>query len=214
MKDLGRHLRAFALLALALFSGVTHAASQHQDSRTFTTSGTVTAGERVYLTSTGAVATAGVANTAIGVARSTEVSGGLVAVKLLYPTIAFTTSGTTNAGDVVYPAASGKISVTKAGCALGVAMTTTTATGSECEVSLWPTTTVWPSSIYRSTERTATGSEETIAHGLAVTPQIVLCEPSFLTTGSWTVTHGTHTATNVLITVAPANVKYRVIAIK
>lgn len=68
--------------------------------------------------------------------------------------------------------------------------------------------------VFVSAERTATGAEETIAHGLAVVPAKVLVIPTDLnvaTIGAFTVTEGTHTATNVLVTVTLSK-KYKVLA--
>lgn len=68
--------------------------------------------------------------------------------------------------------------------------------------------------VFISTERTATGSEETIAHGLGATPASVLVIPtdtSPATAGVFTVTEGTHTSTNVLVTVTSGK-KYKVFA--
>lgn len=69
--------------------------------------------------------------------------------------------------------------------------------------------------IYISAERTATGNEETIEHGLGATPSAVFCVPtdtSPATAGGFTVTEGSHTDTNVLVTVT-ASKKYKVIAL-
>lgn len=68
--------------------------------------------------------------------------------------------------------------------------------------------------VYASAERTATGSEESIAHGLGSTPShvfIVLTE--FASGLNVDVAEGTHTSTNVLVTIT-SGVKYKVLAFK
>src|SRR5258708_1283818 len=47
-----------------------------------------------------------------------------------------------------------------------------------------------------SSQLTGTGSAQNVAHGLGVTPSIVIAVP----TDGGTVTYGTHTSTNVVIT--------------
>lgn len=69
--------------------------------------------------------------------------------------------------------------------------------------------------MYASAERTATGSEESIAHGLGAVPALVLVIPtdtSPSTAGVFTALEGTHTGTNVLVTVT-ADKKYKVVAL-
>lgn len=69
-------------------------------------------------------------------------------------------------------------------------------------------------SIFVSTEQTGTGSAQNIAHGLGVTPTYVFLSPTDLapaTAGVYTVTEGTHTSTNVVVTVT-ASKKFKVIA--
>ena len=66
---------------------------------------------------------------------------------------------------------------------------------------------------FQSAERTATGSAESIPHGLGVTPSLVLCAVQD-TNGvalPHTIVEGTHTSTNIVLTVT-ANLKYKVIA--
>lgn len=69
--------------------------------------------------------------------------------------------------------------------------------------------------IYISAERTATGAEETVAHGLVVAPAHVLIIPTDTapaTAGVFTVTEGAHTTTNVLVTVTSGK-KYKIVAL-
>lgn len=69
--------------------------------------------------------------------------------------------------------------------------------------------------VFVSTEQTGTGAAQSIPHGLGVTPSKVFVTPTDLapaTTGQFTVTEGTHTATNVVVTVTSGK-KYKVIAI-
>ncbi len=66
---------------------------------------------------------------------------------------------------------------------------------------------------YKSGVRAATGSQETIAHGLGVTPSLVLVElvggPASY--AAPTITEGTHTSTNLLVTVT-SGWSYRIVA--
>jgi hypothetical protein len=65
-----------------------------------------------------------------------------------------------------------------------------------------------------STEQTGTGSAQNVAHGLGVAPAAVLIAPTDTapsTTGAYTVTEGTHTTTNVVVTVTSGK-KFKVLA--
>lgn len=65
-----------------------------------------------------------------------------------------------------------------------------------------------------STEVTATGSSQSVAHGLGVIPTKVLIIPSELPadlTGGWDVAPGSHTTTNVVVTVTTGS-KFMVMA--
>lgn len=65
-----------------------------------------------------------------------------------------------------------------------------------------------------STEQTGTGSAQNIAHGLGVVPSKVFVAPTDLTpatVGQYVVTEGTHTTTNVVVTVTTSK-KFKVIA--
>lgn len=66
---------------------------------------------------------------------------------------------------------------------------------------------------FQSAVRVATGSQETIAHGLGVVPKVVLIAVQD-NTGVATVVcvEGTHTSTNLLVTVT-SGAKYKVIAL-
>lgn len=68
------------------------------------------------------------------------------------------------------------------------------------------------SSYFTSTVQTGTGSAQNIAHGLGVTPSVVI---PFMTgaSGSPNITLGTATSTNCVITAA-SGVTYQVVAIK
>lgn len=68
--------------------------------------------------------------------------------------------------------------------------------------------------VFISTEQTGTGSAQNVAHGLGVTPSNVLVAPTDLTpatVGQYVVTEGTHTSTNVVVTVT-ASKKFKVLA--
>jgi hypothetical protein len=64
---------------------------------------------------------------------------------------------------------------------------------------------------FKSTEQTGTGSPQNIAHGLGVVPSVVTIQPSNLTGGVYVVVEGTHTSTNVVVTVTSGE-KYLVVA--
>ena len=64
---------------------------------------------------------------------------------------------------------------------------------------------------FKSTEQTGNGSPQNVAHGLGVTPSVVMIIPSNLTGGAYVVTEGTHTSTNVVVTVTNGE-KYLVVA--
>ena len=68
--------------------------------------------------------------------------------------------------------------------------------------------------VFKSSEQTGTGSAQNIAHGLAVTPGLVMIfptdtSPSML--GTYVVTEGSHGSTNVVVTVTSGK-KYMVVA--
>lgn len=66
--------------------------------------------------------------------------------------------------------------------------------------------------MFVSTEQTGDGMEQSIAHGLGVVPAAVLIVPTDTapaTAGDYTAVEGTHTSTNVLVTVTSGK-KYKV----
>jgi hypothetical protein len=69
--------------------------------------------------------------------------------------------------------------------------------------------------IFVSAEQTGTGAPQNIAHGMGVVPTYVMASPtdtSPATAGVYTVTEGTHTTTNVVVTVTSGK-KFKVLAI-
>lgn len=70
--------------------------------------------------------------------------------------------------------------------------------------------------VFVSAETTGTGSAQNVAHGLGVVPRYILVSPTehpgTPDTGAFDVAEGTHTSTNVVLTVT-ANVKFKVLAI-
>ena len=74
--------------------------------------------------------------------------------------------------------------------------------------------TVAKMSVFKSSEQTGTGSAQDIAHGLAVTPGLVMVFPTDLTPGTdgdYAMTEGSHGSTNVVVTVTSGK-KYMVVA--
>jgi len=67
--------------------------------------------------------------------------------------------------------------------------------------------------VFQSIEQTGNGSEQSIAHGFGAVPTLAFAIPTELTGGAYDVAYGTHTSTNVLVTVTSGE-KYRIIAIK
>lgn len=68
---------------------------------------------------------------------------------------------------------------------------------------------------FLSTEQTGTGSAQNVAHGLGVVPEIVIVYPtdtSPATVGVYTMVEGTHTTTNVVVTVTSGK-KFKVFAL-
>jgi len=68
--------------------------------------------------------------------------------------------------------------------------------------------------VFKSTELTGTGAAQNVAHGLGVEPSLVLVYPTdtnVATTGAYMVSEGTHTLTNVVVTVTTGK-KFRVVA--
>lgn len=76
------------------------------------------------------------------------------------------------------------------------------------------TVTAAKAAIFFSSEQTGTGSAQNIAHGLGATPTGVIVWPTDLspaTVGQYVVTEGTHTSTNVVVTVTTSK-KFKVFA--
>ena len=66
--------------------------------------------------------------------------------------------------------------------------------------------------IFLSTEQTGTGSSQSVAHGLGVIPSKILLALTNVDVGGATITEGTHTITNIVVTVTSA-AKFKVLAI-
>ena len=64
-----------------------------------------------------------------------------------------------------------------------------------------------PQKYFVAKAQTGNGSAQSIAHGLGSVPSVVICIP----TDAGTATYGTHTATNVVVTVTNAK-KYDILA--
>ena len=67
--------------------------------------------------------------------------------------------------------------------------------------------------VFFSAELTGTGSAQDVAHGVGSVPRLAFVVPSDLTGGAFTVAYGTHTTTNVVVTVTSGE-KFRVVAFK
>ena len=68
--------------------------------------------------------------------------------------------------------------------------------------------------VFVSTEQTGTGGAQNIPHGLGRAPSVVLIAPtdtSPATVGQYTVTEGTHDATNIVVTVTSGK-KFKILA--
>lgn len=71
-------------------------------------------------------------------------------------------------------------------------------------------------SVFTSTEQTGTGASQNVAHGFGTTPKAVVIYPSTLDVAlaaGYVVTPGTHTSTNVVVTVTSGR-KFIVVAFK
>lgn len=124
---------ASALLLCALLCAPVFA----QQNWTFTAGGTIAKLDRVKFSGTNVVQ-AGVADEAIGVAVTAATSTTSVEV-IFYNSsdiAVFTADGVITAGADVFPAASGHISATRAGNAIGKSLTTTVNAGDVCKVVL------------------------------------------------------------------------------
>ena len=67
--------------------------------------------------------------------------------------------------------------------------------------------------IFVSTEQTGTGAAQNVPHGLGVVPfKVFFCLTEFVGTADVDVAPGTHTSTNVVVTVTNA-VKFQVVAL-
>ena len=74
--------------------------------------------------------------------------------------------------------------------------------------------TVAKMSFFKSSEQTGTGSAQNVAHGLGVAPGLVMVYPtdtSPATAGAYAMTEGSHTSTNVVVTVTSGK-KFKVVA--
>jgi predicted RecA/RadA family phage recombinase len=69
--------------------------------------------------------------------------------------------------------------------------------------------------LFLSTEQTGTGSSQNVAHGLGVIPEMIIVYPTDTapaTTGAYTMVEGSHTSTNVVVTVTTGK-KFKVFAL-
>lgn len=106
-----------------------------------------------------------------------------------------------------------KISKKRTGWFAGIALAAVTSgSTTTIAVKLIERTSLPP--VFKSSEQTGTGSSQNIAHGLGVTPSLVLVYPtdtSPATAGVYVLTEGTHTSTNVVVTVTTGK-KFKVVA--
>ena len=68
--------------------------------------------------------------------------------------------------------------------------------------------------VFKSSEQTGNGSAQNVAHGLGVTPGLVIVYPtdtSPATVGAYVMAEGSHSSTNVVVTVTTGK-KYKVVA--
>lgn len=123
-------LAIFALTAALVFGLFTEPV-QAQSNWTFTAGGTIAANDRVYLSSSNTVITAGATNEGIGIAVAASTSTNSVEV-ILYAQndiALFKADGAITAGADVYPGATGYVSATVSAKRIGKAITTTTTAG-------------------------------------------------------------------------------------
>jgi hypothetical protein len=126
------------VISLSLTTGCV-SASDSLDTRTFTTSGTINAGDRVKAYTAGVVIQAGASDEAIGTALQTTTTGKLVSIKLTHRVSQFTTSSAISFGASVYPSATGQVSATSGtGRRLGIALNATTTSGDLIDVAMIP----------------------------------------------------------------------------
>jgi hypothetical protein len=108
-------------------------------------------------------------------------------------------------GDALAVGPSDAFRVTSAGVATGTFSGTVTGSA----------TSLAAAGRFISSETTGTGSAQNVAHGLGVTPTVVLVSftelPADLAAGA-DIAEGTHTATNVVLTVT-SGVKFKVLAL-
>jgi hypothetical protein len=65
--------------------------------------------------------------------------------------------------------------------------------------------------VFVSTEQTGNNNPQSVAHGLGVTPPLVLVVPTGVGAGGFDIAEGAHDATNVVVTVS-AGTTYKVFA--
>ena len=105
----------------------------------------------------------------------------------------------------------GTFGVSDAGAVTATSVTATTLSGALTGAA----TQLAAAGRFISAETTGTGSAQNVAHGLGVTPTVVLVSltelPASLAAGA-DIAEGTHTATNVVLTVT-SGVKFKVLAL-
>lgn len=67
--------------------------------------------------------------------------------------------------------------------------------------------------MFLSAEQTGTGSAQNVAHGFGAAPSLAFAVASDHTGGAFAVVYGTHTSTNVVVTVTSGE-KFRIVAFK
>nr|ASV43909.1 hypothetical protein [Hot spring virus BHS1] len=187
--------------------------------------GTITAGQAVYMNSSGKAALAdadagGGAEQFRGIALGNAGAGQSVSVLKRGHVYGFALSGVAYDGAVWLSNTAGALAdapsaVNPVRVGRAVALADANLTKVLYVDAQWAAPAQGGLRVFISTEQTGTGAAQQIPHGLGVTPWRVFVTPTDLTpavTGSFAVTEGAHDATNVVVTVTSGK-KFKVMAI-
>ena len=123
-------------LAACILAGLAYSA-EFEQVRTFTAGEAITSRGLCVKLSAGKVVKAGAGEQPIGVTKDIAAGdGSLIGVRLLRPTVRMISGGVIAIGDVLYPAASGRVAAVQSGMRLGIALNATTGAAEDVEVAL------------------------------------------------------------------------------